>query len=65
MSRVQQRRKALELGRTFEPGRLSDAWLAEAYERLVPRRTRVVRAAAFLAQQPGEAGRRRMGGHAT
>lgn len=42
MSRKWQRRKELVVQRTYEPGRLSGTWLAEAYEQVVSRHVRIV-----------------------
>jgi len=64
MSRGQRQKSALEVKRTFEPGRLSQVWLAEAYEHVVPRHVRIVRATAIQDETQYPDSQQRIGGQA-
>lgn len=64
MSRGQRHKRALEVKRTFEPGRLSQVWLVEAYDHLVPRHVRIVPVTAIQDEAPYPDSKQRIGGQA-
>lgn len=61
MKRRRQRNGTLVVRRTFEPGRLSPVWVVAAYERVVARHIRVVRATTVHTAARGQA-QRQVGG---